>query len=147
MVRDTDWFRHRGRWPLTRRWSDDANGNDKPIGTKQREIDAAWRHVDANAGENKMVTTMVATPVDEKRPSVGTDRDAPLLTTEEAARVVRLSVRTLERFRVSGEGARFLKAGPGKRAKVLYRAADLMAWLEQFAYASTSEYASREDGR
>ena len=44
---------------------------------------------------------------------------------------------------MSGEGPRFLKAGPGKRAKVLYRDADLKAWLEQFAYSSTSEYSGR----
>ena len=34
-----------------------------------------------------------------------------LLTTEEAAKYLRLSPRTLERYRVTGEGPRFLKVG------------------------------------
>ena len=34
-----------------------------------------------------------------------------LLTTNEAAKYVRLSPRTLERYRVTGEGAPFLKIG------------------------------------
>ena len=65
----------------------------------------------------------------------------PLLMTEEAARHVRLSPRSLERLRVSGEGPRFLKAGPGKRARVLYRRSDLDHWLQQYSFTSTSEYA------
>lgn len=63
-----------------------------------------------------------------------------LLTTIEAAQHLRLSARTLERFRVSGIGPRFLKAGPGKRARVLYMQADLDRWLVSYRYSSTSEY-------
>lgn len=63
------------------------------------------------------------------------------LTTHEAAAYVRLSGRTLERFRVEGTGPRYTKAGPGKRAKVLYRREDLDAWLSGFQYVSTSQYA------
>lgn len=62
------------------------------------------------------------------------------LTTTEAARFVRLSPRTLERLRVLGNGPPFLKAGRGKRARVLYRLTDLKAWLEGTAFQSTSEY-------
>lgn len=64
------------------------------------------------------------------------------LTTPEAAAYLRLSPRTLERFRVEGSGPAFLKAGTGKRSRVLYRQADLQAWLDGFAYTSTSEYPS-----
>ena len=64
-----------------------------------------------------------------------------LLTTAEAARRLRLSARTLERLRVSGEGPRYVKAGPGKRARVFYTTLDLEAWLAQYHYSSTSEYA------
>jgi hypothetical protein len=67
--------------------------------------------------------------------------EALYLTVEAAARL-RLSPRTLERFRVSGDGPRYVKAGPGKRARVLYRQSDLDAWLKQFSFASTSEYRS-----
>lgn len=62
------------------------------------------------------------------------------LTTTEAASYLRLSPRTLERLRVDGTGPKFLKAGQGVRAKVLYRPADLQAWLEGQSFASTSEY-------
>ena len=69
------------------------------------------------------------------------DGDAcALLTTAEAAHVLRLSPRTLERFRVEGTGPSYLKAGPGKRARVLYRLDDLQAWLNQSRFSSTSDY-------
>ncbi|MFT5176638.1 MAG: hypothetical protein ACI8W7_004834 [Gammaproteobacteria bacterium] len=62
------------------------------------------------------------------------------LTTGEAAHFLRLSPRTLERFRVDGTGPRYTKAGPGLRARVLYKREDLVAWLEEFQFGSTSEY-------
>jgi len=67
----------------------------------------------------------------------------PLLTTAEAAGRLRLSPRTLERLRVSGDGPRYVKAGPGKRARVFYLGRDLDAWLSRFQFASTSEYTRR----
>lgn len=63
-----------------------------------------------------------------------------LLTTVEAAAYLRLSPRTLERFRVEGTGPKFLKAGGGKRARVLYDPEELRRWLAGFSYGSTSEY-------
>jgi len=65
---------------------------------------------------------------------------SPMLTTTEAAAFLRLSPRTLERFRVEGTGPRYLKAGAGKRARVLYDPGELKAWLERYAFKSTSEY-------
>jgi Helix-turn-helix domain len=62
------------------------------------------------------------------------------LTTGEAAHFLRLSARTLERFRVEGTGPRYTKAGPGMRARVLYRRSDLEDWLQSFQYDSTSQY-------
>jgi hypothetical protein len=62
------------------------------------------------------------------------------LTTGEAAHFLRLSARTLERFRVEGTGPRYTKAGPGVRARVLYRRSDLEGWLNSFQYDSTSQY-------
>ena len=56
---------------------------------------------------------------------------------------MRLSPRTLERLRVEGTGPRFIKAGRGKRARVLYRPADLQEWLETNVYQSTSEYPAK----
>jgi predicted DNA-binding transcriptional regulator AlpA len=63
-----------------------------------------------------------------------------LLTTPEAAKLLRLSRRTLEGMRVSGTGPRYFKLGPGKMAKVVYRTQDLERWLAAFQYGSTSEY-------
>lgn len=76
-----------------------------------------------------------------------TERSRPVaepayLTTLEAAAFLRLSPRTLERFRVEGTGPPFLKVGSGKRSRVLYRSTDLKAWLDAFAFKSTSEYPS-----
>lgn len=62
------------------------------------------------------------------------------LTTAEAGQFLRRSPRSLERDRLVGTGPRFMKAGPGKRARVFYRKEDLEAWLESFSYTSTSEY-------
>lgn len=58
-----------------------------------------------------------------------------LLTTEEAAKYLRLSPRTLERYRVTGEGPRFLKVG----RLVFYRQSDLDEWLKNKSRGSTSD--------
>lgn len=62
------------------------------------------------------------------------------LTTIEVAGLLRISRRTLERMRVEGTGPRYLKVGPGKRSRVLYRQQDVMEWLGRYQYGSTSEY-------
>lgn len=65
---------------------------------------------------------------------------SPYLNSQEAADILRISIRTLERMRVEGSGPRYLKAGNGTRARVLYRQADVEQWLESKSYQSTSEY-------
>ena len=65
------------------------------------------------------------------------------LDTKEAAAFLRLSPRTLERMRVEGAGPKYLKAGRGIRARVLYREEDLRTWVEAITYGSTSEYGSK----
>ena len=62
------------------------------------------------------------------------------LTTIEVAQMLRISRRTLERMRVDGSGPRYIKVGPGKRSRVLYRQSDVESWLAQFNFGSTSEY-------
>ncbi|WP_398494338.1 helix-turn-helix transcriptional regulator [Variovorax sp.] len=57
------------------------------------------------------------------------------LTTQEAAEILRLSPRTLEKHRVLGGGPRFRKFG----ARVLYAAADVRAWADGRAYEMTSD--------
>jgi len=69
-----------------------------------------------------------------------------LLTTAEAAKLIRLSVSTLERMRAQGDsGLAYIKLGKSKRAKVGYRRRDLEAWLEAQKFNSTSEY--RRNGK
>lgn len=58
-----------------------------------------------------------------------------LLTVEEAAERLRLSVSILNKWRVSGDGPAFLKLG----RRVLYSVADLDAWATAGRRNSTSE--------
>ncbi|MDX2263402.1 MAG: helix-turn-helix domain-containing protein [Hyphomicrobiales bacterium] len=62
------------------------------------------------------------------------------LTTRQAAGIVELSPRTLERLRYEGGGPVFHKAGPGRRSPVRYTKADLDAWLDKRRHDSTAEY-------
>lgn len=64
-----------------------------------------------------------------------------LLTQREAAAQLRLSQRTLERFRVSGGGPTYVKAG----RLVRYREQDLEKWIDSRIVGSTSE--AQEVGR
>lgn len=57
------------------------------------------------------------------------------LTQSEAAELLRLSPRTLERHRVAGTGPMFVKAG----RRVLYRQLDLEAWASANTFSSTAE--------
>ena len=61
---------------------------------------------------------------------------APVLSEDQAAELLGLSVRTLQRFRVDGRGPRYLKLG---RKRVAYSESDLSAWLDQCRRESTSE--------
>lgn len=58
------------------------------------------------------------------------------LVQREAAVLLRLSERTLERMRVRGDGPPFVKAG----RRVLYRPADLDAWIAARVRTSTSDH-------
>ena len=66
-----------------------------------------------------------------------------ILTTLEAGEYLRLSRRTLEGMRLDGTGPRYFKAGPSKRAKVLYRLSDLDDWLNQGLVRSTREHSRK----
>ena len=61
--------------------------------------------------------------------------DTVFLTQPETAKLLRLSERTLERFRVSGFGPRFVKVG----RRVLYRPADIETWTDQRTFSNTAE--------
>jgi excisionase family DNA binding protein len=61
----------------------------------------------------------------------------PLLTQDECAELLKLSVRTMERLRVSGTGPKFLKI----RNSVRFRPEDVQSWLASRLRGSTSEEA------
>ena len=65
-----------------------------------------------------------------------------LLAPADAARSLNVTTRTLERWRISGEGPKFVRVGP---RKVGYRQADLQAWLDGRAFAHRAEEMSRRD--
>ncbi len=66
----------------------------------------------------------------------GPMKDHPkFMNTEEAAAFLELSHRTLERYRITGEGPRFLKIGRWVR----YLKSDLVDWLESRGRISTSD--------
>ena len=62
------------------------------------------------------------------------------ITTVQAADYLNLSPKTLERYRVDGNGPPFHKLGKGKRSRVLYKLDDLETWLQSCRYLSTSQY-------
>jgi hypothetical protein len=81
----------------------------------------------------KSDTTSVARPV--VKPIPHTSVKPEYLTTDEAAVLLRLSPRTLEKQRVLGGGPRYRKFG----ARVLYAIGDLNAWADSRAFAMTSD--------
>jgi hypothetical protein len=61
-----------------------------------------------------------------------------LLTPKDAARLLKLSTRTLERFRVSGDGPAFSKLG----GRVRYEQARVLEWVKARSRSSTSAHLS-----
>jgi len=57
------------------------------------------------------------------------------LRTPEAARMVGLSIRTLEKHRIYGTGPRYSKLG----GRVVYSVEDLQAWVSRGTKSSTSD--------
>ncbi len=58
-----------------------------------------------------------------------------LLNTKQAAKIVGLSHRTMERLRLVGGGPTYVKLG----TRVLYSPADLAAWVQAHRRTSTSD--------
>jgi predicted site-specific integrase-resolvase len=62
-------------------------------------------------------------------------RDVVLLTEREVASIFRVSVRTLQNWRVTGGGPEFVKLG----SRVVYRTTSIRAFLNERQRRSTSE--------
>ena len=59
-----------------------------------------------------------------------------ILCPKRAARFIGLAVGTLAKMRLRGDGPTFIKTG----RRVFYTRRDLLAWLEDRRFTSTSEY-------
>lgn len=64
----------------------------------------------------------------------------PYLSTAAVAALLNIDKRTLQRYRSNGGGPRFIKLGPGKRAKILYLRTDIDQWLASRTFRVTAEY-------
>jgi hypothetical protein len=76
-----------------------------------------------------------AAPQPAAVPSAPASANPEFLTTDEAAELLRLSPRTLEKLRVLGGGPRFRKFG----ARVVYAGTDLRTWADSNTYGMTSD--------
>ncbi|MDX8435332.1 helix-turn-helix domain-containing protein [Mesorhizobium abyssinicae] len=65
----------------------------------------------------------------EKKETAVSSKSPRLLTTEEAAKYVRLSMPTLAKLRTVGGGPAYRKLANGKSGQVVYALSDLNAWL------------------
>lgn len=61
-----------------------------------------------------------------------------LLTPRQVAELLEVRPRTLESWRVSGDGPPFVRVGVGSRGPVRYRRADLERWLAARVRVSTT---------
>lgn len=63
-----------------------------------------------------------------------------LLTSHVTAALIGIKNNTLEIWRCAGKGPPFIKLGDAPQAPVRYRRGDVIAFIEQRLYASTSHY-------
>ena len=68
-------------------------------------------------------------------PAVSNEHELTLHTQSEAADLLRISPRSLERHRVLGTGPRYANLG----RRVVYARKDLLAWVQACSRRSTSE--------
>ena len=102
---------------------------------------SAWMKSQSSEAERRAVRAAVedgvpAVPVDcAKQWEAGMDDDAIYMGTRELAAFLGLSPRTLDRYRVSGDGPPFHKFGN----RVRYLRTDVEAWAAERRYSSTSD--------
>jgi hypothetical protein len=80
----------------------------------------------------------MATPIQSDDPLLGEAGAAVVLGGDEP-----LSIKTLQAWRSTGRGPRFVKLGPGTRSPVRYRLSDLRRWLVDCERQSTAEHSQR----
>ena len=63
-----------------------------------------------------------------------------LLDNEQTAALLGIKPNTLEIWRCTGRGPRFVKLGQSKQAPIRYQRTEVASWIEQQSFASTSAY-------
>ena len=102
---------------------------------------SAWMESRASEAERRAVLAVVedgvpAVPVDsDKQREAEMNDDELYMGTRELAAYLKLSPRTLDRYRVSGDGPPFHKFGN----RVRYLRTDVEAWAAERRYSSTSD--------
>jgi hypothetical protein len=66
-------------------------------------------------------------------PVVEVTADDPLMSRNEAARLLGMSPKSLRSLAVDGAGPRFLKRGLSQQSRTYYRRSDCVAWLQKTA--------------
>ncbi|PZU20634.1 MAG: excisionase [Shinella sp.] len=62
-----------------------------------------------------------------------------LISPEDAANILNISISTLAKMRLAGTSPRYVKLG----RRVAYRPADIETWIEAQSFNSTAEYGGR----
>lgn len=65
-----------------------------------------------------------------------------LLDNEQTAALLGIRPNTLEIWRLKGKGPRFVKLGTAKQSPVRYQHSEVMRWLREQSFASTSAYSA-----
>jgi predicted DNA-binding transcriptional regulator AlpA len=65
-----------------------------------------------------------------------------LLDNEQTAALLGIRPNTLEIWRFRGKGPRFVKLGTGRQSAVRYERSEVMRWLREQSFASTSAYSA-----
>jgi hypothetical protein len=91
------------------------------------------------AGAGSKSSPVVLDGTDKVRPAAvpngnGPNSPPPLLTEFDLAAYLQLSVRTVQRWRITGDGPKFIKL----RAMIRYRVEDVAAWCAEQARSSTA---------
>lgn len=70
-----------------------------------------------------------------------------VLTTFQAAKLLKRRPETLRRWRVVGGGPPWVRVGSSPRARCLYLRRHIDAWMEQHTFTSTADESVRSPGR
>ncbi|MDX2074086.1 MAG: hypothetical protein SFX19_06960 [Alphaproteobacteria bacterium] len=70
-----------------------------------------------------------------------------LLTQDQVAKQWGLSAKALEKWRVEGKEPKYIKLGNGKKSVVRYRRQDIMNFVSNHTYCSTTDFSSKKSAQ